>query len=159
MNSTCRVGPLTFYMGIWEAITMWVNNPRRTKEDTQLTVEQECQEQINFINFILIPAIMRELTFCQAKNARSRSRPSASFHDQQPWENLPTAKPRMPGAHQDHQLHFSFSHHERTYSLSSKECQEQIKTISFIPTPATRRELTNCEAKKTRSRSTPSASF
>jgi hypothetical protein len=75
---------------------------------------------------------MRELTPCQAKNARSRSRPSASFQVQP---------------------------HERTYSLSSQECQEQIKTISFIPGAAIMRELTPCQAKNARSRSRPSASF
>jgi hypothetical protein len=53
----------------------------------------------------------------------------------------------MPGADQHHQLHASSSHHERTYFLSSQECQEQINIISFIPAPATMRELTNYEAK------------
>src|ERR1700710_183923 len=56
----------------------------------------------------------------------------------------------MPGADQHHQVHSSSSHHERTYSLSSQECQEQINTISFIPAPATMRELTNCQAKNGR---------
>jgi hypothetical protein len=98
-------------------------------------------------------------TNCQAKNAKSRSTPSASFQLQQPWENLLSVKPRMPGADQHHQLHSSSSHHERTYSLSSQECQEQINTIRFIPAPATARELTLCQAKNARSRSTPWASF
>src|ERR1700709_825145 len=102
---------------------------------------------------------MRELTCCQAKNARSRSTPSASFQLQPPSENLPTVKPRMPGADQHHQLHSSSSHHERTYFLSSQGCQEQINTISSIPAPATMRELPPCQAKNARSRSTPSASF
>src|ERR1700710_2425367 len=100
---------------------------------------------------------MRGLTCCQAKNARSRSRPSASFQVQPPSENLQTVKPRMPGADQDHQLDSRCSHHERTYKLSSQECQEQIKTISLIPGPATMRELTCCQAKNARSRSRPSA--
>src|ERR1700709_1233121 len=51
----------------------------------------------------------------------------------------------MPGADHDHQLHSRSSHHDRTYSLSSQESQEQIKTISFIPGPATMRELTHCQ--------------
>jgi hypothetical protein len=71
---------------------------------------------------------MRELTLCQAKNAKSRSTPSASFQLQA-------------------------SHHEKTYVLSSQECQEQMNTISFIPAPATMRELTNCQAKNARSTS------
>src|ERR1700709_2514760 len=103
---------------------------------------------------------------------------SSSHH-----ENLLAVKPRMTGADQHHQLHSSSSHHERTYHLSSQECheqintisfipahertyqlpsqecQEQINTISFIPAPAIMRELTCCQAKNARSRSTPSASF
>jgi hypothetical protein len=120
---------------------------------------QECQEQIKTISFIPAPATMRELTNCQAKNARSRSRPSASFQLQPPGENLLPVKPRMPRADQDPQLQSSSSHHERTYFLSSQECQEQIKTISFIPALATIRELTPCQGKNARSRSRPSASF
>jgi hypothetical protein len=53
----------------------------------------------------------------------------------------------MPGADEYHELHSSTSHHERTYPLSSQECQEQMNTISFIPAPATTREiagLTTC---------------
>jgi hypothetical protein len=108
---------------------------------------------------------MKELTACQAKNVRSRSRPSASFQLQPPQENLLPAKPRaisfIPAAatmreltfchaknarsRSRHQLHSSSSHHERTYPLPSQECQEHIKTISFILAPATMRELTNCK--------------
>jgi uncharacterized protein with PIN domain len=128
-------------------------------ERTYFLSSQECQEQIKTISFIPAPATMRELTRCQAKNAQSRSRPSASFQLQPPGENLLPVKPRMPGADQDHQLHSSFSHHERTYKLSSQECQEQIKTISFFPAPATMRELTRCQAKNARTRSRPSTSF
>src|ERR1700710_1343214 len=102
-------------------------------ERTYKLSSQECQEQIKTISFIPGPAIMRELTPCQAKNA-SR-------------------------ADQDHQLHSRSSHHERTYKLSSQECQEQIKTISFIPGSVTMRELTSCQAKNARSRLRPSASF
>jgi hypothetical protein len=65
----------------------------------------------------------------------------------------------MPRADQHHQFDSSSSHLERTYSLSSQECQEQINTINFIPGPATMWELTLCQAKNARSRSTPSASF
>jgi hypothetical protein len=128
-------------------------------ERTYSLSSQECQKQIKTISFISASATMRELTNCEAKNARSRSRPSASFQLQPPCENLLAVKPRMPGADQDHQLLSSSSHHERTYSLSSQECQEQIKTISFIPAPVTMRELTPCQAKNAKSRSRPSASF
>jgi hypothetical protein len=65
----------------------------------------------------------------------------------------------MAGADQHHQLQSSSSHHERTYFLSSQECQEQINTISFIPASATIRQLTSCYAKNVSSRSTPSALF
>jgi hypothetical protein len=129
------------------------------QERTYKLSSQECQEQIKTLSFNPAPATMRELTSCQAKNARSRSRPSASIQLQPPRENLLPVKPRMPGADQDHQLHSSSSHQERTYSLSSQECQEQIKTISFIPATSTLRELTYCQAKNARSRSRPSASF
>jgi hypothetical protein len=101
----------------------------------------------------------RALTNCQAKNGRSRSTTSASFQLQPLQDNLLPVKPRIPGADQHHQLHYSSSHHERTYQLISHKYQEQINPISFIPAPATMRELTNCQAKNGRSRSTPSASF
>src|ERR1700710_609732 len=101
-------------------------------ERTYQLSSQECQEQIKTISFIPGSDTMRELTTCQAKNTRSTSRPSASFQ---------------------------VSHHERTYFLSSQECQEQIKTISFILGPATMRELTRCQGKNARSRSRPSACF
>jgi hypothetical protein len=129
------------------------------QERTYELSSPECQEQINTMSFIPAPATMRELTNCQAKNARSRSTPRASMQLQSPGENLPTVKPKMPGADQHHELHSSSSHHERTYSLSSQECQEQINTMSFIPAPATMRELTCCQAKNARSRSRSSASF
>jgi hypothetical protein len=125
-------------------------------ERTYKLSSQEYQEQINTISFNPAPATIRELTCCHTNNARSRSIPSASFHLQPPWENIPTVKPRMPGANQ---LHSTSSHHERIYKLSSQECQEQITIISLIPAPATIRELTRCQAKNARSRSTPSASF
>jgi YHS domain-containing protein len=129
-------------------------------ERTYFLSSQECQgAEIKTISSIPAPATMRELTLCQAKNARSRSRPSASCQHQPPRENLLPVKPRMPGADQDHELQSSSSHHKRTYFLSSQECQEQIKTMSFIPAPATMRELTPCQAKNARSRSRPSASF
>jgi hypothetical protein len=124
-----------------------------------LSVKAKCQEQINTITFIAAPATKRELTLCQAKNARRRSTPSASIQLKPPGENLLSVKPRMPGADQHHQLHSSSSHHERTYPLSHQECQEQINTIRFIPAPATMGELTLCQAKNARGRSTPSASF
>jgi hypothetical protein len=51
----------------------------------------------------------------------------------------------MPQAHQDSQLHSSSSHHDRTYLLSSQGCHKHIKTVSFIPAPATMTELTHCQ--------------
>jgi hypothetical protein len=102
---------------------------------------------------------MREPTNCQAKNARGRSRPSASFQLWPPGDNLPTVKPIMPGADQHHWVHFSSGHHERTYFLSSQEFQEHINTINFTPALATMRELTICQIKNARSRPTPSAAF
>jgi hypothetical protein len=65
----------------------------------------------------------------------------------------------MPGADQHHQLHFSSSFPQRTYELSSQECQQKINNISFNPAPASMRELTRCQVKNASSRSTPSASF
>jgi hypothetical protein len=128
-------------------------------ETTYFLSSQECQEQMNTISFIPTPATVRELTNCQAKNARSRSTPSTSLQLQPPSENLLPVKPRMAGADEYHQLYSSSSHHKRTYKLSSQEWQEQINTISFIPAPVTMRELTCCQAKNGRSRSTPSTSF
>jgi hypothetical protein len=52
-----------------------------------------------------------------------------------------------PQAHQESQLHSSSSHHDRTYFLSSQGCHKHIKTVSFIPAPATMTELTFCQAK------------
>src|ERR1700709_2047051 len=94
-------------------------------ERTYSLSSQECQEQMNTMSFIPAPATMRELTRCQTKNAR---------------------------ADEHHELHSSSSHHERTYQLSSQECQEQMNTMSFIPAPATMRELTRCQTKNARSR-------
>src|SRR5882757_9253257 len=51
----------------------------------------------------------------------------------------------MMQRHQDCQLHSSSSHHERTYSLSRQEWCKGIKNVSFIPAPATMRELTFCQ--------------
>jgi hypothetical protein len=85
------------------------------------------------ISFILAPATKKELTNFQARNARSRSIPSASFRLQP---------------------------HERTYILSSQEFQEQMNTISFILAPATgMKELTRYQTKNASSRSTLLASF
>jgi hypothetical protein len=156
-------------------------------ERTYQLSRQECQEQIKTINFIPTPASMRELTPCQGKNARSRSRPSAPFQLHPIGKNLLPVRLTIPGAGQNHQLHSSSSHHERTYCLSSQECQkqiiedhqlhsscshhertysllrqecqEQIKTITFILAPATKKGLTPCQGKNARSRSRPSASF
>jgi hypothetical protein len=127
-------------------------------EQTYLLSSQECQEQINTISFNPAPATMRELTNYQGKNARSRSTPSALFQHQSQCKNLLAVKSRMPGAAQHHQLHSSSSHKERTDLLSSQQWQKQINTISIIPAPASMRELTNCQAKNARSRSTPSVS-
>jgi hypothetical protein len=104
-------------------------------------------------------ATMTELASCQAKDATSTSRQSASFQLQPLRQNLLSVNPRMPQAHQDSQLHSSSSHHDRTYSLSSQGCHQHIKTVSFIPASATMTELTNCQAKDATSTSRQSASF
>src|ERR1700710_1916590 len=52
----------------------------------------------------------------------------------------------MPQAHEDSQLHSSSSHHDRTHLLSSQGCHKHMKTVSFIPAPATMTELTSCQA-------------
>jgi len=114
---------------------------------------------IKTVSFISAPATMRELTFCQAKNTPRESRLSASFQLQPPWENLHSVKIIMPQEHQDCQLYSSSSHHEETYQLSSQECHKSIKTVSFIPAPATMRELTSCQAKNAPRASRMSASI
>jgi hypothetical protein len=101
-------------------------------ERTYSLSSQGCHKHIKTVSFIPAPATMRELTDCQAKDAQ---------------------------AHQDSQLHSSSSHHERTYRLSSQGCHQHIKTISFIPAPATMRELTHCQAKDATSTSRQSASI
>ena len=53
----------------------------------------------------------------------------------------------MPQVHQHSQLHSSSSHHQTTYSLSRQECPKCINTVSFIPAPATIRQLTPCPGK------------
>jgi hypothetical protein len=80
---------------------------------------------------------MTQLTSCQAKDATSTSRQSASFQLQTPWQNSHPVKARMPEGNQDSQLHSSSSHHERTYMLSSHACRKHSKTVSFNPTPVT----------------------
>jgi hypothetical protein len=132
-------------------------------ERTYILSSQECEEQIMTISFIPAPATMSQLTSCQAKNARSTSTPSASCKLQPSRENYQLSrqsgsqeqintisfipapattrnltcceKPRIPRADEHYQLHSSTSQHERTYILSSQECQQQINTISFIPVP------------------------
>jgi hypothetical protein len=102
---------------------------------------------------------MRELTFCQGKDATSTSRQSAPLQLQPTWDNLLAVKARMPQAHQDSQLHSNTSHHERTYSLSRQGCHKHIKTVSFIPAPSTMRELTIYQGKDATSTSRQSAPF
>jgi hypothetical protein len=111
-------------------------------ERTYLLSRQGCHQHIKTVNFIPAQATMRELTFCQGKDATSTSRQSAPLQLQPTWDNLLAVKARMPQAHQDSQLHSNTSHHERTYSLSRQGCHKHIKTVSFIPAPATMRELT-----------------
>jgi hypothetical protein len=103
-------------------------------ERTYLLSRQGCHKHIKTVSFIPAPATMRELTNCQGKDA-------------------------VPQGHQDSQLHPSSSHHERTYLLSRQGCHKHIKTVSFIPAPATMRELTCCQGKDATSTSRHSASF
>jgi len=63
---------------------------------------------------------MTTLTCCQGKNAPRASR---------------------------YYINSSSSYHKRTYKLWSQECPKIIKSIRFIPAPATMRELTFCKAK------------
>jgi hypothetical protein len=127
---------------------------------TYLLLSQGCHKHIKTVSFIAAPATMTELTACQAKDATSTSRRwSAAFQLQPLWQNLPPVKPRMPQAHQDSQLHSSSSHHDRTYSLWSQGCHKHIKTVSFIPAPATMTEHTFCEAKDATSTARQSPSF
>jgi len=128
-------------------------------ERTYILSSQECHKSIKTVSFIPAAPTIRELTSCQAKNATRASRLSASFQLQPLWKNLLSVKPRMPQEHQDCQLHSSSSHHERTYHLSSQECPKSTMTVSFIPAPATIRELTFWQAKNASRASRLSASF
>ena len=110
-------------------------------------------KSIKTISFTIAPATIRELASCQAK------RLSASLQLQPPSENLLSVKPRIPQEHQDCQLHYSSSNHERTYRLSSQQCPKRIKTVSFIPAPATIRELTDCQPNNATRASRLSVSF
>jgi hypothetical protein len=127
-------------------------------------------KSIKTVSFIPGQATMREFTACQIKNAMKAWQLSTSFHLQPPWENLLSVnvrmpqehqncslhsssipsdnllpvKARMPQEHQDCQLHSISSYHERTYILSRHKCHKSIKSVSFIPSPATMRELTFC---------------
>jgi len=120
-------------------------------ERTHRLSSQEFPKSIKTVSFISAPTTMRELTDCQAKNSPRASRLSALFQLQPPWENLHSVKPRIPQEHQDCQLHSSPSHYERTYILLSQEFPKTIKTVSFIPAPATMRthRLSNQEFPKT----------
>src|SRR5229473_1930066 len=65
----------------------------------------------------------------------------------------------MAQGHQDCQLHSNSSQHQRTYRLSRQEWHNGIKTVSFIPTPASIRGLTYCQGKNGTRASRLSASF
>ena len=100
---------------------------------------QEYPKSIKTVSFIPALASIRKLTGCQAKNTPRVSRLSASSQLQLASENLLSVKPRIPQEHQDCQLYSSSIHHDRTYILPSQEFPKTIKTISFIPAPATMR--------------------
>src|SRR5882757_1861459 len=100
-------------------------------ERTYPLSRQECHRDINTVSFIPAVATMRGLTSCQGKNATRTSILSALFQLQPPLDDLQTVKSRIPQGHQYYQLHFSCSHHERTYHLSRQECSKHINTISF----------------------------
>src|SRR5882757_3045718 len=120
---------------------------------------QECHKGIKTVSFIPTPASIRGLTDYQGKNATRASRLSASFQLQSASEDLRPIKARMPQGHQDCQLHSNSSQHQRTYSLSRQECHKGIKTVSFIPTPASMRGLTSYQGKNATRASRLSASF
>jgi len=77
-------------------------------------------KSIKAVSFIPALATIRELTSCQARDT-----PRA-------WR---------------YEIHSSSSNHERSYILWSQECHKSIKAVRFITTPATMRELTNCQAR------------
>ena len=120
---------------------------------------QECPQSIMTVRSIPVPTTMRELTSCQAKNAPRASRLSDSSQLKPSWQHLLPVKPRMPQEHKHCQIHSSSSHHDSTYSLWSQECPKSIKTVRFIPAPATMRELTHCQAKNAPRASRLSDSF
>src|SRR5258707_673270 len=106
-----------------------------------------------------IPGSIRGLTSCQGKNGTRASRLSASFQLQPASEDLRPVKARMAQGHQDCQLRSNSSQHDRTYKLSRQEWHKGIKTVSFIPTPASIRGLTLCQGKNGTRASRLSASF
>src|SRR5205807_482634 len=128
-------------------------------ERTYFLSRQECHNGIKTVSFIPTAASMRGLTNCQGRNATRASRLSASFQLPPACEDLPPVKARIPQGHQDCQLHSNCSQDERTYSLSRQECHKGIKTVSFIPTAASMRGLTNCQGKNATRASRLSASF
>src|SRR5437588_326024 len=128
-------------------------------ERTYFLSRQECHKGIKTVSFISTAASMRGLTVCQGKNATRASRLSASFQLQPALGDLLAVKARMPQGHQDCQLHSNCSQHERPYYLSRQECDNGIKTVSFIPTAARMRGLTRCQGKNATRASSQSASF
>jgi hypothetical protein len=102
---------------------------------------------IKTISFIQTPAIIRELTICQGKNATRVLILLASLKIQLSSENLLAVKASMPQKHHHYYLHSIYIHHETTYFLLRQEHIKSIKTVSFIPAPATMRELTSCQGK------------
>jgi hypothetical protein len=99
-------------------------------ERTHLLSRQECHKSIKTVSFIPATATIRELTACQGKNSQRAS-----------------------------QLHSSSSHNQRIYLLSRQDSHKSIKTVRFIPAPASMRELTSCQGKNTTAASRHSASF
>src|SRR5258707_292045 len=134
------------------------SNSSQDQRTYQLS-RQEWYKGIKTVRFIPTPASIRGLTDCQGKNGTRASRLSASFQLQLASEDLPPVKARMAQGHQDCQLHSNSSQHQRTYVLSRQEWHKGIKTVSFIPTPASIRGLAACQGKNGTRASRLSASF
>jgi len=103
-----------------------IHSSSSQRERTYFLSSKECPKSIKDVKFITAPPTIRELTFCQGKNATRASLLSDSFQLQSPWENWRSSiKARMPQEHQGCQIHSSFSHNEITYKLWSQECPQE----------------------------------
>jgi hypothetical protein len=117
---------------------MWVSEANhRLKQVSQAvwkieTIRIEVQEhQINEVTYIL--SNTRNCNIRRKSQNKGRALNKLSVFN-------------TPRTHQL-QLHASSRHYDRTYILSPKEYNKTTKTVRFIPTLATIRELTLCQGK------------